>query len=70
MRDIKLEQMLERFEKYLVNMEKVFRLNRRMHPVMGDKIDFDYGRKKDIMQAKGGSGGHKRVHSELIELPL
>ena len=52
--DAEPEQTLERFEKYLVGMERVFRLNRRAHPVTGARIDFDDAEKKDILQLEGG----------------
>ena len=36
-----LEQTLERFELYLEAMQKVFRLNRRVNPTTGAKVEFD-----------------------------
>jgi hypothetical protein len=53
-KDAEPEQTLERFEKYLISMERVFRLNRRAHPVTGDRIDFEDEERKDIMQLEGG----------------
>ena len=49
-----LEQTLERFELYLEAMQKVFRLNRRVNPTTGAKVEFDNQDKKDIIQLEGG----------------
>ena len=48
------EQTLERFELYLEAMQKVFRLNRRVNPTTGGKVEFDNKDKKDIIQLEGG----------------
>ena len=48
------EQTLERFELYLEAMKKVFRLNRRVDPTTGAKVEFDDMDRKDIMQLEGG----------------
>ena len=48
------EQTLERFERYLENMDRVFRINRPRRP-NGTRIEFDDGDKKDIIQIEGGS---------------
>ena len=48
------EQTLERFELYLEAMQKVFRLNRRVNPTTGAKVEFDNQDKKDIIQLEGG----------------
>ena len=49
-----LEQTLERFKLYLEAMQKVFRLNRRVNPTTGAKVEFDNQDKKDIIQLEGG----------------
>ena len=48
------EQTLERFELYLEAMKKVFRLNRRVDPTTGAKVEFDDMDRKDIIQLEGG----------------
>ena len=45
----------ERLDKYLENMDRIFLLNRRLHPVSGDMVDFDDGEKKNILCIEGGS---------------
>ena len=48
------EATLEIFDKYEVQMQRVFRLNRRTNPVTGDRVDFTDAEKKDIMLLEGG----------------
>ena len=48
------EATLEIFDKYVVQMQRVFRLNRRTNPVTGDRVDFTDAEKKDIMLLEGG----------------
>ena len=48
------EATLEIFDKYEIQMQRVFRLNRRTNPVTGDRVDFTDGEKKDIMLLEGG----------------
>ena len=45
----------ERLDKYLENMEHIFLLNRRFHPVTGNKVDFDDEEKKNILCIEGGA---------------
>ena len=45
----------ERLEKYLENMDRIFLLNRRFHPVTGNKVDFDDEEKKNILCVEGGA---------------
>ena len=52
-KDADPEQTLERFERYLKNMDRVFRINRPRRAT-GERIDFDDGDKKDIIQIEGG----------------
>ena len=51
-KDADPEQTLERFERYLENMDQVFRINRPRR-AMGERIKFDDGDKKDIVQIEG-----------------
>ena len=44
----------ERLDKYLENMDCIFLLNRRFHPVTGDKVDFDDEENKNILCVEGG----------------
>ena len=53
-KDADPEQTLERFELYLEAMQKAFRLNRRVNPTTGEKVEFDDQDKKDIIQLEGG----------------
>ena len=53
-KDADPEQTLERFELYLEAIQKAFRLNRRVNPTTGAKVDFDDQDKKDIIQLEGG----------------
>ena len=53
-KDADPEETLERFELYLEAMQKAFRLNRRVNPTTGTKVEFDYQDKKDIIQLEGG----------------
>ena len=53
-KDADPEQTLERFELYLDAMVKAFRLNRRVNPTTGEKVEFDNQDKKDIIQLEGG----------------
>ena len=53
-KDADPEETLERFELYLEAIEKVFRLNRRVNPTTGTKVEFDNQDKKDIIQLEGG----------------
>ena len=53
-KDADPEQTLERFELYLEAMQKAFRLNRRVDPTTGAKVEFDDQDKKDIIQLEGG----------------
>ena len=53
-KDADPEETLERFELYLEAMKKAFRLNRRVHPTTGAKVEFDDQDKKDIIQLEGG----------------
>ena len=48
------EQTLESFELYLEAIQKAFRLNRRVNPATGNKVEFDDQNKKDIIQLEGG----------------
>ena len=48
------EATLEIFDKYVIQMQRVFRLNRRTNPVTGDRDDFTDAEKKDIMLLEGG----------------
>ena len=48
------EATLEIFDKYEIQMQRVFRLNRRTNPVTGDRVDFTDTEKKDIMLLEGG----------------
>ena len=52
-KDADPEETLERFELYLEAMKKAFRLNRRVHPTTGAKVEFDDQDKKDIIQLEG-----------------
>ena len=54
-KDADPEQTLERFELYLESMQKAFRLNRRVNPTTGTKVEFDDEDKKDIIQLEGGN---------------
>ena len=49
-----LEQTLERFEKYLKNMDRVFRI-KRARTAASMRIEFENDEKKDIIQIKGRS---------------
>ena len=53
-KDADPEQTLESFERYLEAMQKAFRLNRRVNPTTGTKVEFDDQDKKDIIQLEGG----------------
>ena len=53
-KDADPEQTLESFELYLEAMQKAFRLNRRVNPTTGSKVEFDDQDKKDIIQLEGG----------------
>ena len=53
-KDADPEQTLERFELYLESMRKAFRLNRRVDPTTGSKVEFDDQDKKDIIRLEGG----------------
>ena len=53
-KDADPEETLERFELYLESMLKAFRLNRRVDPTTGAKVNFDDQDKKDIIQLEGG----------------
>ena len=53
-KDADPEETLERFELYLEAMLKAFRLNRRVDPTTGAKVNFDDQDKKDIIQLEGG----------------
>ena len=55
-KDADPEQTLERFERYLEAMKKAFRLNRRVNPNTGEKVEFDDQDKKDIIQLEGRWG--------------
>ena len=52
-KDADPEATLELFEKYVLSMERVFRLNRRTNPVTGVRVEFDDGEKKDIILLEG-----------------
>ena len=49
------EGMRERLDKYLETMDRIFLLNRRFHPVTGNKVDFDDEEKKNILCVEGGA---------------
>ena len=53
-RDAEPEATLELFEDYCENMQRVFRLTRRIHPTSGAKIDYDDAEKKDLILVEGG----------------
>ena len=53
-KDADPEQTLERFELYLEAIRKAFRLNRRVNPTTGLKVEFDDQDKKDIIKLEGG----------------
>ena len=53
-KDADPEQTLESFELYLEAMQKAFRLNRRVNPTTGSKVEFVDQDKKDIIQLEGG----------------
>ena len=56
-KDADPEQTLERFQLYLEAISKAFRLNRRVNPTTGLKVEFDDQDKKDIIQLEGGLDG-------------
>ncbi len=45
----------ERLDKYLENMDRIFSLNRRVNPQMGNKVEFDNEEKKNILCVEGGA---------------
>ena len=53
-KDAEPEATLELFDDYCENMERVFRLTRRIHPTSGAKIDYDDAEKKDLILVEGG----------------
>ena len=53
-KDAEPEATLELFEDYLENMQRVFRLTRRIHPTTGAKIEYDDAEKKDLILVEGG----------------
>ena len=48
------EVTLELFEDYCKRMERVFRLQRRINPANGSRIEFDNQEKKDMIRIEGG----------------
>ena len=52
-KDVDLEQTLERFKRYLENMDRMFRIN-RLRRATGERIEFEDSDKKDILQIEGG----------------
>jgi len=42
------------FDNYLENMQRVFRLTRRIHPTTGAKIEYDDAEKKDLILVEEG----------------
>ena len=48
-KDAEPEATLELFSDYCENMERVFRLRRRIHPTTGARINFDDAEKKDLI---------------------
>ena len=58
-KDAEPEATLELFSDYCENMERVFRLRRRIHPTTGARIDFDDAEKKDLIMVEGGEDMQK-----------
>ena len=58
-KDAEPEATLELFSDYCENMERVFRLRRRIHPTTGARINFDDAEKKDLIMVEGGEDMQK-----------
>ena len=54
-KDADPEVTLERFEKYIENLTNAFRLNRRINPQTGGKVNFDNEEKVAILKLEGGA---------------
>ena len=53
-KDAEPEVTLELFEDYCKKMERMFRLQRRINPKDGSRIEFDDQEKKDFIRIEGG----------------
>ena len=53
-KDAEPEVTLELFEDYCKKMERMFRLQRRINPTDGSRIEFDDQEKKDFIRIEGG----------------
>ena len=54
-KDADPEATLERFVDYVEKMELVFMVARKLHPVTGDKVEFDSAEKKAMLKIEGGA---------------